>query len=434
MKAALLASSSLVFAQAVPHQQQQPLGHVATTAPGAKPDKPAFWPSGLVAPDSLTTAVDDSVQAFESAIDAASRLSHDLAASLDDSLGQTSHKHRDSSHQTIYQQIHACKYTSRFAKLVDKHPAIVKLLNTTGHDANLTLFVPVDKAFEDPHHDGHHYDEDDKEAVEKLLRYHIGIGEYPALRVLGTNTVPTALHEARLGDESQRLRTSVGLGGVKVNFYSRVVAADFRASNGIIHGVSHVLVPPPPVGLLLTAFPSHFSTLLLAYKTTDFVNFVHGIHMPGGSTVFAPSNTAFGRLGEATNAFLFNSPKGRKYLAALLKYHIVPNATLYSDAYYDHVDNDAQPASSRREHYDLKTLLGDARVSADVLRWAGFAFFRINGFAHVSVRDGVASNGVVQVLDSVLLPPRKTSPIVSDNDVAGGIGVEELKARLDAYL
>ncbi|PHH61179.1 hypothetical protein CDD81_702 [Ophiocordyceps australis] len=438
MKAALLVSS-LIFAQAVPAPdglpQQHPLGHV-TQSRGQS--KPGFWPSGLMS-STASNAVDQTVEAFESALEAAqraaSRLSHRLEAALDEH-GDGGHKHRDWSGKTIYQQIHACKYTSRFAKLVDKYPDIVKLLNGTHRDSNITLFVPVDKAFEDPHRGHKHYDDDDKEATEKLLRYHIGIGEYPALRILATNTLPTALHQERLGGDAQRLRTSVGLGGVEVNFYSKVVAADFKASNGIIHGVNHILAPPPPVGLLLTAFPSHFSTLLLAYEKTDFVNFVHGVHMPGGSTVFAPSNGAFTRLGEKTNSFLFNTGSGRKYLSALLKYHIVPNATLYSDAYYDHVDSETKPLASRREHYDLTTLLGDSRVSADVLRWAGFAFFRINGFAHVSVRDGVAGNGVVQVLDSVLIPPHKHSATATDNDsdTAGSMDVEELKARLEPYL
>ena len=50
-------------------------------------------------------------------------------------------------------------------------------------------------------------------------------------------------------------------------------------------------------------------------------------------TLFAPSNFAFQKLGPRINAFLF-SKYGLKYLKALLKYHVVANQTLYSDAYY----------------------------------------------------------------------------------------------------
>ena len=53
-----------------------------------------------------------------------------------------------------------------------------------------------------------------------------------------------------------------------------------------------------------------------------------------GSTFFAPSNFAFQKLGPKANAFLF-SKYGQKYLTALLKYHVVLDQTLYSNALYD---------------------------------------------------------------------------------------------------
>lgn len=52
-----------------------------------------------------------------------------------------------------------------------------------------------------------------------------------------------------------------------------------------------------------------------------------------GGTLFAPSNFAFQLLGPRINAFLFSS-YGLEYLKGLLKYHVVPDKTLYSDAYY----------------------------------------------------------------------------------------------------
>lgn len=129
--------------------------------------------------------------------------------------------HHDKSNQTIYQLISESKYTTKFAGLVDEHEDIVQLLNST--KANYTLFVPVDSAFE-------HIPKDkkpSKEFVESVLKYHIGLGLYPAGRVLVTHTLPTALDEPLLGNKPQRLRTSVGLlSGVRVNFYSKVVAVD----------------------------------------------------------------------------------------------------------------------------------------------------------------------------------------------------------------
>jgi uncharacterized surface protein with fasciclin (FAS1) repeats len=124
---------------------------------------------------------------------------------------------------TIYQLISESKYTSNFTKLVNEYEDIVDLLNST--KANFTLFVPTDSAFAGiPDHGDK---KPSKEFVEAVLKYHIGLDTYTAHDILTTQTIPTALDEKMLGDEAQRLRVSLGFTGIKVNFYSRVVAANF---------------------------------------------------------------------------------------------------------------------------------------------------------------------------------------------------------------
>ncbi|PHH84065.1 hypothetical protein CDD83_2554 [Cordyceps sp. RAO-2017] len=433
---------------AVLNKQQVPLSGPSPadgeTAPLPSDDDaaPAGFPAAKVeslvrlAADRVAELVDSTLESVQDAVQDAG---HDqLSSGLSDALAGGRHGDKR-PHRTIYELIRGCKHTSRFAAAVDEHPDIVKLLNSS--HARHTLFVPTDEAFR--RLPGHHGDGDGggehkvgKEFVEHVLRYHIGVGDYPAGRILHTHTLPTALDEESLGGEPQRLRTSIGLGGVELNFYSKVVAANIEASNGIIHAVNHVLVPPFMVGRLLTLFPSRFSTLLLAYEKTDFVDFIHKVSLVG-STVFAPSNDAFGRLGARANAFLFNTQTGHKYLRALLKYHVSPNATLYSDAYYDKTDggSGAGGRGLRREHYDLPTLLGDARVAVDKVKLGPFSVVRVNGFAHVAVRDAVAKNGVIQVLDQVLVPPCKHRKRSGADDKAGGeMEVEELKERLAAYV
>ncbi|PTB65855.1 FAS1 domain-containing protein [Trichoderma citrinoviride] len=336
------------------------------------------------------------------------------------------HKHGDESF-TIYELIQKSKYTTKFAKILDEHPDVVDVLNST--KANHTLFVPVDSAFDEDHK------KPDKEFVEKALLYHIALGEYPARRILHSYTLPTALDEELLGGEPQRLRASVGLGGVKLNFYSKVIAADIAAKNGIIHAVNHILVPPPYVGRIITLFPDRFSTLLLAYEKTEFVKFIHGVNLKG-STVFVPTNEAFHWLGPRANAFLFNTDRGREYLKAILKYNIAPNATLYTDAFYDETDSKQQKApvhESKTEHYDLPTLLGDAHISVDIARIFGFASIKVNGFTRVVIPNGVAKNGVIQVVNRVPLPPHKGhGGHQSESD--GGIEVEDLISRLEDWV
>lgn len=190
------------------------------------------------------------------------------------------------------------------------------------------------------------------------------------------------------------------------------------------------------VGREISLFPSKFSTLLLAFDKTNFTSFVHGVKMTG-STVFAPDNSAFQKLGPAANAFLFNSERGLGYLKALLKYHVVPNEVVYSDAYYSTSPEDNVDARDDvgRGHYhlDVPTLLDEKTIAIDVARFAGLIRVKLNGYIPVVVQDGIAKNGVIHVPGRVLIPPHKHGKPGSES-VGGEISVEELMERLDGYV
>jgi uncharacterized surface protein with fasciclin (FAS1) repeats len=184
------------------------------------------------------------------------------------------------------------------------------------------------------------------------------------------------------------------------------------------------------VGRELTLLPNVFSTLLLAYDKTNFVDYVHGLKM-NGSTVFAPTNKAFAKLGPRANAFLFNTETGLRYLKALLKYQIVANTTLYSDAIYGDAAGQIDGNEVDRLHVDLPTLLDDKKVAVDIVRWHGFIKMHLNGYIRVTVRDAVAKNGVIQIVEDILIPPHKhRRPAEGDGE---DIDVEELKQRLDGF-
>lgn len=311
------------------------------------------------------------------------------------------HPHKPSD-KTIWELISNNKYTTRFAEIVSNYSDIVAHLSNI--EVNSTLFVPSNRAFEHiPPHDGDEDDDEKKERIKKfihsVLQYHIVDGVYPARRLLYTHTLPTTLKEPFLGGEPQRLRVQVGLHGLGVNFFTRVIKPNIPASNGIIHAVDHIIVPPPFVGRELSLVPSIFSTLLLAYDKTHFVDFIHNVKTEG-STVFAPTNGAFAKLGLAANAFLFNSPKGLKYLEALLKYQIVANVTLYSDKIYNKLEHEVvEEGGVTRAVAILPTLLHDIKIIVMIRRWAGFASIKVNGRGTVVIKDGVAKNGVLQIVD-----------------------------------
>jgi uncharacterized surface protein with fasciclin (FAS1) repeats len=159
-------------------------------------------------------------------------------------------------------------------------------------------------------------------------------------------------------------------------------------------------------------------------------------------TFFAPPNGAFQKLGPRINAFLF-SKYGQKYLKALLEYHVVANQTLYSNAYYGPSKSEARMSAEEEVgadttpylHFDLPTLLGDKSLAVDVTRFGPFITIKINGFNKVVVADGVAKDGVLQAVNSVLIPPKTPGQGMAVQYWQGEeMSVEEFKERLGPYV
>ena len=337
--------------------------------------------------------------------------------------GRPHHK----SNLTVYQLIAESKYTTKLAELINKYDDLVELLN--GTTANFTVFAPTDRAFEKI---PKHAPEPSEEFLKKLLTYHVSSDFYPAGRVLVTRTIPTLLKAEFIGDEPQRLSTQISFKGLTVNFYSRIVAVDVFGTNGVIHGVDSILVPPPKVRDIVTLLPGEFSTLELGLRKTGLYDIINDTDTHVGGTLFAPSNFAFRKLGPRANAFLFSS-YGEKYLKAILLYHIVDNFTLYSDAYYNGEDaaihHDHRIPKSR-VHLELHTALEGKMLGVDVARYGRLITIKVNGFSRVVVQDGIAADGVIQLVSNVLVPPKTEGPGVAEEDIS----VEDLMARLEPYV
>ncbi|KAI9056260.1 hypothetical protein LZ554_001187 [Drepanopeziza brunnea f. sp. 'monogermtubi'] len=336
------------------------------------------------------------------------------------------HHGHDKPNKTVYELIASSKYTTKLASLINEYPDLVETLNGTA--ANYTVFAPTDKAFAKipKHH------KPSKEVIKKILAYHVSPDFYPAGRVLVTHTIPTALGEERLGGNPQRLRVGFALTkGLNINFYSRIIAIDIFGTNGVIHGVDSLLLPPPTALKIVELLPGEFSTLNLALEKTGLFEKIAAAPHEGG-TLFAPSNWAFQKLGPRINAFLF-SKYGQKYLKGLLEYHIVANQTLYSDAFYkEKSGEDTEDVPKGRFHIDLPTLLENKSLSIDVARWGGWITIKINGFSSVSVQDGIAKDGVIHVVSSVLVPPKTPGAASTAEELEDD--VEELKTRLERFV
>ena len=292
--------------------------------------------------DSSTTILDQAIDYAKEAGDAVQEKCHETAfdaqswiqsAATDiEDFGKHHGHHGHHGHHkpnlTVYELIAKSKYTTKLAALINEYEDLVELLN--GTSANFTVFAPTDYAFEKI---PEHAPKPSKEDLKKILTYHVSGEFYPAGRVLVSHTIPSLLAGEGIGGEPQRLSTNIGFKGLTVNFYSRIVAIDIFGTNGVIHGVSSVLVPPPKAATAISLLPGEFSTLELGLEKTGLFEAINDTSTHVGGTVFAPSNWAFQKLGPKINAFLF-SKYGRKYLKALLAYHVVANQTLYSDAFY----------------------------------------------------------------------------------------------------
>ncbi|KAF3290777.1 hypothetical protein TWF970_000041 [Orbilia oligospora] len=325
--------------------------------------------------------------------------------------------------ETIWQLISKSNHTTKFASIVSEHEDLVAVLNST--IANYTLFVPTNEAFKKFKNAPKDW-KPPKDVIKRFLTYHISNGAYPVFKLLLGHTIASALDGGELGG-NQRIRVALGPGGLSVNFYSHVVAGNIFATNGVIHAVDAVLFPPPPAGSIIHFFPSEFSTFLLAAHLTNLTDEIPHEHT--GGTLFAPPNSAFQKLGPKINAFLF-SPWGRKYLKALLKYHIVVNETLYSDAYY-HPTSKAgvKPQDIPRGHYhvDLPTLLENKHLSIDISRFGGLITILINAQSTVKIQDVIAKDGVIQIVENVLVPPKKPPTGDSAQEIEEFENAEELE-------
>jgi uncharacterized surface protein with fasciclin (FAS1) repeats len=129
----------------------------------------------------------------------------------------------------------------------------------------------------------------------------------------------------------------------------------------------------------IAAANPEFSTLVAAVTAAGLADTLKG---PGPFTVFAPTNAAFAKLPAGTVEDLLK-PENKDKLVAILTYHVVPGKVLSTDL------SEGLSAATVQGSPVTFTLAGGAKV---------------NGVT-ISAVDIQASNGVIHVIDSVLLPP-----------------------------
>merc|ERR1712168_713316 len=246
------------------------------------------------------------------------------------------------------------------------------LAKTIATGGPFTIFAPTDEAFMGLPRKVQEELKRNTTLLTQVLEYHVTNGKVLSTQLQNDLLVPTLIKT-----------------NVRVNLYqdgkiatingAKVTKADQMATNGVIHVINRVMFPIPMGSVVdVVVKDQDFSTLLKAVQTAKLATTLSG---NGPFTVFAPTNEAFAKLPPGV---LDNLLKNVTALTDVLTYHVV-SGTFYSQGL----------ASG-----DVKTLEGkNVQVSV------GDDGVMINT-AKVIMADLSVTNGVIHVIDSVLIPPK----------------------------
>merc|ERR1712032_785572 len=218
--------------------------------------------------------------------------------------------------------------------------------------------------------------------------------------------------------EGSELVVEVRDGRVYVNRESHVTAADNDATNGVVHIIDRVLIPKHPLAaaptkniVQLAESVKDLSTLVTALTDGKLVTALEG---KGPFTVFAPTNEAFAKI-PADELKKLLDPKNIKTLDAILEYHVVAGAAVHA--------KDLKPENK------FKTLQGE-----ELLVEVRDGKVYVNRESRVTAADNDATNGVVHIIDRVLIPkpPSPPAPAPTKDIVALAESVKDLSTLVDA--
>ena len=221
-----------------------------------------------------------------------------------------------------------------------------------------------------------------KEALTPILTSHVVSGEVKAADVKSG--------VAKTVNANNNIYLSKNADGVFINGNIKVIATDVDASNGVIHVIDNVIVPPSKslvevaqgnadftelVSLVLAADPAVATALSAASAT--------------GLTVFAPTNAAFTELYKTTPKATLTAPANRPLLTNVLLYHVVPGRVFSTDL----PNVTGEVATANPSGKVTFNLAGGAKVIG-----------KTSGNSNITAANILATNGVVHVIDKVLMP------------------------------
>lgn len=247
------------------------------------------------------------------------------------------------------------------------------LVDTLSGKGPFTVFAPTDEAFAKLGKDkiADLLKPENKKQLTDILTYHVVSG------AVGSEAAAKLAFAPTLEGAALRVQPGMKKGTLMIDG-ANVVKADIACTNGVIHVIDAVVLPRPNLVATAKAAGS-FQTLLTAATAAGLVDVLSGKEP---LTVFAPTDEAFAKLPKETLESLLK-PESKDKLAAILKYHVVAGRVLAADVV------------AKKE---IATLQGkSAKISAEE------GTVKIDG-AKVLKTDVLAGNGVIHVIDAVILP------------------------------
>lgn len=208
--------------------------------------------------------------------------------------------------------------------------------------------------------------------LQGILTYHVIPGSAMASDVVKLKSAKTV--------QGQDVTIKVTDGGVMING-AKVVKTDIKCSNGVIHVIDSVILPPEKKADIVDTAVSagSFNTLVAAVKAAGLVETLKG---DGPFTVFAPTDDAFAKIPAATLKELLK-PENKEKLAGILTYHVVSGKVMAADV--------VKLTSAKTVNgQEVKIKVADGGVM-------------VNG-AKVLKTDIECGNGVIHIIDSVIMP------------------------------
>ena len=245
------------------------------------------------------------------------------------------------------------------------------LLDALQGDGPFTVFAPTDEAFAALPQETLQalLKPENKDLLQTILLHHVVQGDVRAASVVDI-TGATSLAGQRLAVETGE---GVSVGG------AQVLKTDIACSNGVIHVIDRVILPATEDIVSTAVNNGSFKTLAAALNAAGLVETLKG---KGPFTVFAPTDEAFGKLPAGTVESLVK-PENKEQLTAILTYHVVPGRVYAKDAVAAEAAATVQGGKVRIAIKNGQLMVNDSKVI---------------------LSDIETSNGVIHVIDSVLLP------------------------------